>query len=424
MEIISLESENVKRIKAIRIEPYGKPVVLTGGNAQGKSSVIDSLFIALTGKLGDRPVRDGSAKARITLDTGEYIIERVIPAGGSPRLTVRNTGGEKISSPQTVLDTLVGSLTLDPLAFTRLKDREQREMLLKVAGVNLLDWEQRYKSAYDTRTIANRDAKRSEASWQSLPSVADNVPNAEASAKAIIKEIDIIREAQELRAEAVRNKKEKEERVESCKKRVAELEMELKEAQSDFFEQRAELEACVIPKAPSSEELQVARVKLEGVEETNKAVRQKQAKLEAREAFKKLANLADKADDAVQILMQEKATMLEQANFGVDGLSVSEDGVTYEGIPFSQLSTAEQVRVSTAMAIQQNPRLKIIIIREGALIGSEIWQALCAQAQEHGFQLWVEKFTETADSVGLHIEDGEIVARNGEPTKESEVTND
>lgn len=62
MNIIELKAENVKKIKAVSIEPGGKPIVkISGKNGAGKSSVLDSIQYALGGKTlqCDRPVRDG-----------------------------------------------------------------------------------------------------------------------------------------------------------------------------------------------------------------------------------------------------------------------------------------------------------------------------------------------------------------------------
>ena len=48
--IVTLEAENIKRLKAVEITPEGNLVVVGGKNAQGKSSVMDSIAYALGGK--------------------------------------------------------------------------------------------------------------------------------------------------------------------------------------------------------------------------------------------------------------------------------------------------------------------------------------------------------------------------------------
>ena len=58
--IVSLTAENVKRISAVHIVPGDGGVVLIGGrNAQGKSSVLDSIMYALGGAsaIPDEPIR-------------------------------------------------------------------------------------------------------------------------------------------------------------------------------------------------------------------------------------------------------------------------------------------------------------------------------------------------------------------------------
>ena len=49
MRIISLQAENIKRLKAVEITPEGDIVVIAGRNGQGKTSVLDSIWYALGG---------------------------------------------------------------------------------------------------------------------------------------------------------------------------------------------------------------------------------------------------------------------------------------------------------------------------------------------------------------------------------------
>lgn len=83
MRIITLKAENVKRLKAVEIQPDGDVVVIAGRNAQGKSSVLDAIWLALAGAAGaketTRPIRD----AEITLADDERIVsvESIGPLG-------------------------------------------------------------------------------------------------------------------------------------------------------------------------------------------------------------------------------------------------------------------------------------------------------------------------------------------------------
>ena len=60
MQIISLEAENIKKLKAVRIDSDGKPIVDIGGkNEAGKSTVLDIIPYCIDGAraVDDVPIR-------------------------------------------------------------------------------------------------------------------------------------------------------------------------------------------------------------------------------------------------------------------------------------------------------------------------------------------------------------------------------
>ena len=129
MKIIELQAENVKRLKAVDITPDGTLQIIGGKNAQGKSSVLDAIWLALGGGKATKetvlPIREGESKASVTLDLGDLVVARSWTLKGTT-LKVTAKDGATYRSPQKMLDELVGRLSFDPLAFTRLSAREQR----------------------------------------------------------------------------------------------------------------------------------------------------------------------------------------------------------------------------------------------------------------------------------------------------------
>ena len=93
----------------------------------------------------------------------------------------------------------------------------------------------------------------------------------------------------------------------------------------------------------------------------------------------------------------------------MDGLGFDEDGVTYNGIPFAQASSAEQIRVSLAMAMALNPELKVLRIKDGSLLDGDAMEAIREQIVERDFQLWIERVGD-ADAGAVIIEDGEVAS--------------
>lgn len=158
--IISLRAENVKRLSAIEITPDGQPLVTVGGmNGAGKSSVLDAIQYACAGKaaMPEAPIRAGADRATILMRTQDYVIERRITPGGST-VTVRASDGSPLKSPQAVLDSLCADIAFDPLAFLRMKPKDQVAALAGLAGIDLAQHDAERQRIFAERTAANRAA--------------------------------------------------------------------------------------------------------------------------------------------------------------------------------------------------------------------------------------------------------------------------
>lgn len=184
MKIIALEAENLKRLTAVRIEPNGNLVQITGKNGQGKTSVLDAIWWALAGtsNVQTTPIRKGEERATISLDLGKLKVLRKFIAqdDGSytTSITVENGEGARFQSPQKMLDALVGQLSFDPLEFSRMKPADQVQALRSL--VRDFDFDAaavEHKADFDERTIQNRKAKDCQAAadvlGQGLP---DEIP--------------------------------------------------------------------------------------------------------------------------------------------------------------------------------------------------------------------------------------------------------
>ena len=162
MRIIKLVAENFKKIRAVEITPTGDLIEITGRNGAGKSSILDAIWAALKNAdhIQAMPIRKGADKARIRLDLGELVVERKFSPSGSV-LTVESDKGARFTSPQGILDKLLGALTFDPLAFVNQEPREQFESLRKIVPLEVdLDQLDRLKRTdFDKRTEINREAK-------------------------------------------------------------------------------------------------------------------------------------------------------------------------------------------------------------------------------------------------------------------------
>lgn len=428
MKIVKLSAENFKKLRAVEITPTGELVEITGRNSQGKTSVLDAIWAALAGTnhIQAVPIRKGQDRARIRLDLGELIVERRFTAAGST-LAVENAEGARYKSPQGMLDALLGALTFDPLAFVSQAPREQFEALRAIVplDVDVDQLDAMNRGDFDRRTEINREAKalRAQADGIAVPADLPDAPVDTAALKdrlAGAAKVNADLEARRGRREqAARDVTERRDAARRERERAGELRAEALrlEARAGALDAQAdELQGKLETAAPLPDPIdaEAIRTDLDVAERVNRGVEQRQRKagLLAQAAEQEAA--AKALTETMEARARAKADAIARAPMPVPGLGFGDGVVTLGGIPFDQASTAEQLRVSVAIAMAANPRLRVIRIKEGSLLDEDGVALIATMAREHDYQVWLEK-VDTSGKVGIVIEDGAVVAVNGEP---------
>lgn len=400
LKIVELKSTNVKRLTAVRITPDGNLVVVGGNNGQGKTSVLDSIMYALGGKSAAcaEPIHKGKKKAEVVVDLGELVVTRTFTAKGGT-LTVATADGAKVASPQALLDKLVGKLSFDPLEFDRMDPRQQRATLVDLVGLDFTDIDKRRKAAYDTRTDVNRALKAAQAKLDAAETF--DVP---ADAPSAAEAVEAYRKAQEDEATFAIIKRQ----AEGNKARRAAIVEEIKALQNEsaalektFANMQAE--ANKIPQ----HDLDALKAAVDNAEGLAEKVHANKRAAELTEEVEALEDESDDLTQAIERADEEKARALASAQFPVEGLAFTDDGVTLAGVPFEQASAAERLRVSVAMGLALNPRLRVMLIRDGSLLDEKSLDMLAQLAVEHDAQVWLERVGHGAECTVV-IEDGEV----------------
>ncbi|MEV2908602.1 ATP-binding protein [Paenibacillus larvae] len=165
IKINKLEIENVKRVKAVKIEPTTSGLTVVGGkNNQGKTSVLDAIAWGLGGNKyrPSQAQREGSAvppHLHIVLSNG-LVVER---KGKNSDLKVIDPNGQK--GGQQLLDSFVEELAIDLPKFMNATNKEKASILLRIIGVGdkLHELETREQELYNRRhaigQIADQKAK-------------------------------------------------------------------------------------------------------------------------------------------------------------------------------------------------------------------------------------------------------------------------
>lgn len=418
VRMIALTSSNFKNLKAIEMRFDGNVARLTGKNGAGKSAVLDAIFCCLTGKRFDDAIRHGQDKAEVVVDMGSFKVRKRLTAKGE-YVEVIMANGDKKQSPQTFLDNIIGKLSFDPLAFTNLKPTEQRNLLKQLVGLDFTDIEVKQKDVYDRRTVVNSSIKGSVATLGELEAPHPSTGNDEIKFGDELEKINVLREKRTAFMNVLQQKTDLESEIGEVNRGINEHEEEilrltknveqLKIQKKNFQDQH---DAIVIPPEVSENAITAAESKLKDIENENVKIRSAARYRQAIKEGEKLRQDADKLTQEHSRLEQDKATRIANAKFPIKGLSMSDDAVIFDGIPFSRLSTGQQIRVSTAIAMKLNPTVKVIFIREGSLLDEAGKKEIFDLAKDNDYLVLMEEVDETGD-IGFFIEDGSIKAIDG-----------
>jgi hypothetical protein len=385
--------------------------------------VLDGIILALSNTGLDDPIRHGrpAASVKLTLgtDKAEYLLERKITKKGS-YLTLTDANGIPVQKAQTFLNGLLGNYAFDPLEFTRLKPKAQVEALKTAAGLDFTELDAKRAGHYAERTAAGRDGKEAVAQLAAVPEPAADVPAEEVSAVELVEVLQTLEKNAAWLVAAERQVKEAMEREAAALREIDSIKAKLKDAENyhstcaEMIDETQNILKAAQATAADPSAIDAARDAIAKSDETNRAVRQARKHGELTARVKKLRAEYATLDRRIEEIDLAKSNAIKDANLPLDGLELTDEGVLMNGVFFSQLSTAEQIRVSALVAMSQNPNLKIIVIREGALMNSANLDMLAKLASERDYQLWIEKFQETASSEGLHIVDGAVAFVDGE----------
>jgi DNA repair exonuclease SbcCD ATPase subunit len=425
MKIIKFKAENFQKLKVVEISPDGNVVQITGKCEQGKTTILDAIHVALGGgKMPTEPIRQGEKKASVEIDLGDMIVTRSFtPAGSS--LKIVNKDGFKASKPQDLLDKLVGKLAFDPLEFARADSKKQVEMLLGVidlkidlvklhdiAGIEFKEFEnpldtlnEAYKEVAENRKLTNRQLDSAKKIIADMPAVAkvDKIPLAE-----------LVEEKEKLEAENKRNEIDRNylaDLIADEKRLQDEVEMLEKELQDKKKSLLAKSENCMkqekIVDSLVDNDLTNINNRIATVDETNRQA-DKYVQRQAKQA--ELDKFQAESDDytaKLKKIIDYKNDLVKSTKFPVEGLDFANGGINYNSVPFAQSSTAQKLKVSTAIGMAINPKLRVMLIDGAESLDSTQKQIVADMAKNNDYQLWITEVNEN-EKVGIYIEDGAV----------------
>lgn len=405
MKINRLEIENVKRIKAVKIEPRESGLTLIGGNNnQGKTSVLDSIAWALGGERfkPSQATREGSVippNLHIVMNNG-LVVER---KGKNSALKVTDPNGNK--GGQQLLNEFVEQLALDLPKFMESSGKEKAQTLLQIIGVGdqLVQLEKEEKELYQERLYVGRTADQKEKFAKEQPYFSE-------APKDLISPSDLIRQQQEILAKNGENQRKREQlhQLEQVYQKVNDDLSELLAKQKRIEEDLkiAKLSAVDL-QDESTAELEES---ISNIEEINRKVRANLDKEKAEDDAKIYRSQYNELTEKISDLRSKKNSLLDSAELPLPELSVADGELIYKGQKWDNMSGSERLKVSTAIVRKLNPDCGFVLLDKLEQMDMVTLKEFGLWLESEGLQAIATRVS-TGDECSIIIEDGYVAGQ-------------
>ena len=420
VKILSFEAENFKRIRAIRFEPTENGLTVIGGNnAEGKTSVLDAIAFALGGKkfAPAHPTRDGSVipgRIELTLSNGLVVTRK----GKNASLTVTDPEGKKAG--QALLDSFVSTFALDLPKFMASSDKDKVSALLTTMGIeeDLAAADYAIQSAYNERAFKRKLMDEAKAKAASLPSY-DDAPDEEISMSDLTAELttaneqnqkrrDSIVKAEALSQEAARAQSD----IEQMRDQIRQLEKRIEARQTEMQTAARNAEA-IREFLPNEVDTDPITARIERVGELNARYQANQKAVEAHFDAEEKESEFKAAEAALASAREAREKLLDPEKMPVKGLTVEDGALCYNGHPWAEMSSAEQLVVAAAIVQKTAPDCGFILMDKMEQMDTRTLDRFGKWAGEHGLQIIATRVS-TGGECSIIIEDGEIVSEKDE----------
>ena len=414
IKINKLEIENVKRVKAVKMEPAANGLTIIGGNnGQGKTSVLDALAWALGGERyrPSRAQREGSVlppNLHIVMNNG-LIVER---KGKNSDLKVTDPSGKKAG--QQLLNEFVEQLALDLPKFMEASGKEKASTLLQIIGVGdqLTELEQQEKEIYQERLYVGRTADQKKKYAQEQPYYPD-VP------ADLVSPSDLIKQQQAILARNGENQRKRDrlneitfekhrifDEMQRIEQQISDMQKRLAERKT-AYEAVAKDEEIAMKDTASLQDESTAELEenIANIEEINRKVRANLDKAKAEDDAKVYANKYQELTQKLEEVRDKKKALLDDAILPLPGLSVSDGELTYKGQRWDNMSGSDRLKVSAAIIRKLNPNCGFVLMDKLEQMDLGTLREFGEWLEHEGLQVIATRVS-TGEECSVIIEDG------------------
>jgi len=415
--IIRLTIKNIKKISTAIIEPKGNSIVISGRNGAGKTTVLDSIEYALTNIYGTEMnvVSEGQNNGYIIVETEQFIARRVFTSHSKSYISIQGKDGYTINSPYDFLNELSSNFNFDPIEFIYLPPKLRVKRIKKALGLDFSVEEERLYELFDKRKDIMISYKQAQKSF-------DQVKNLDIGSDEFIRHDEVVEEInratewnnslteldsniREIRATLQSIDSD----IESYMYKIRVLNDERKKIENDLNE--------LLTRKNGKEKIDISLLtkKLMDIEDNNVRYRNKLRYDEVKSYYDEISQKYESITKEIEDIQNYIIDETRKKSAALDHITFKNETLYVNGYEFDQLSQAEKILFTVKLAILNNPKLKVILVREGPALDHETLQLLKDCAEKLDVQIWIER-VEDNQNADIIIEDGvlqgEIVNAN------------
>jgi DNA repair exonuclease SbcCD ATPase subunit len=438
MKVLRYTVHNLMRISDLDLDLEGRHLFVIGGkNGEGKTSATSALLMALCGRSGmDWPevaLREGQDEGWVKVElAGDAVLENYTVElnlkrrrGGTviEGLKMTDSDGKTLTGPRDILKQLYHNRAFDPREFETAPKKARREWLMSLAGLDFSEDKAKRKRIFDERTVVNRDVHKAKAKLEDMAFHSD-APEKEVSSWDRMQEVDR-RQKHNAKLDSLNEKfagcqRSIEESMAAARRLADEIEKTeaLLRVRQSHFRSNASEQSALQDSIDSIKydidhfvqlDVEEIRDKIKTDGENNQKVRENVVRAAQKEELTDLSTKVFDLTDAIHAIDDKIQNALNDAQFPVAGLSVDDDGVLWNGLPFEQASQSERIVVSAKIGLAANPELPLLVTQHGSDLDRDTLKSLESFLAEEDAQMILEVVTRTEEDeelCSLVIEDG------------------
>lgn len=451
MYIKKLELLNFQVIKEFNADFAGNVYFITGDNELGKSTLLKAIGALLTGQRDD-VLRVGEKKGfakMVVGDDGEEYEVSLSFTEANPRgtLTIKQKSSGMQTSNVSMLQKIFGYQDFDAVEFSRWSetaegrrkqiavvksllpesirerieaiDAETAKIKSDRTGVNrdvktfgalvesakkkLPDDPERYSEPIDVASLMERQktiiqlSEKAKTVKEALKQRTTQLAGADASKKQIEDEYNqTVKDAAEKAKEIIERAKAEYEatKINAGKTMTAKLE-ELNANIEDWKARKSNAETWLKKYNATNPEAANLSDEIAKANEHNARYNLVARYKEEKTRYDEVAAKSGQMDARLDELIEERASLIQNSELPIAGLSFNEDGLTLNGIPFvpGKVSDSQKMEIAAKLIIASNPTVKVFCIARGESLGAKRLETIIDIARRNGFQGFIEQVT-------------------------------